>query len=591
MTKTNIFAAGLITLMVLTGFLSFYGDSLTFDESPHVSAGYSYLTQRDMRLNPEHPPLVKDLAALPLLFQNLNFPQDHPSWREDVNGQWTFGSVFFFEAGNNPDSIMLASRSAMLILLVLLALYIFKWAKERYGDKSALFALFLFSFSPAFLAHGRLVTTDVGATFGFVIALYYFLKFLTQPSRLHLILAGLAFGLAQLLKFSLFLLVPFYIGVLLIFWLVKLFLDWPKTKPKLRFKRFGVRFFKYFRALLAIFVIGYLLIWPVYQFHVWDYPVERQVRDTEVILASSPFRTAANATIWMASKPILRPYAQYFLGLLMIFQRTGGGNTTYFLGDVSSTAWKHYFPIVFALKVPVALLAFIIIAFGAAIGSVFRQRFGWRAILNWLEKHFVELTWVLFVVFYWLLSIFGNLNLGVRHVLPTLPFIYLLVVWQLKGWIGIKVITRRTSRILITSALVLWYFFVSVFTFPFYLAYFNEIAGGPANGHKFVVDSNLDWGQDLKRLANFVEERGIERIKVDYFGGDSPAFRLGNKYERLDSSVPNQKGWLAISATLLQNGRGRATKGFDQPTTNYLWLNDHKPVARAGFSIFIYNIE
>ena len=117
--STNISAVIIILFMVGIAFASIQNQSLTTDESPHVVSGYSYLTQRDMRLNPEHPPLIKDLAGLPLLFQDINFPSDSPAWTDDVNGQWDLGTTFFFESGNNPDAIMVASRTAMLSHLVI----------------------------------------------------------------------------------------------------------------------------------------------------------------------------------------------------------------------------------------------------------------------------------------------------------------------------------------------------------------------------------------------------------------------------------------------------------------------------------------
>lgn len=585
MNKTNIVAALLITQMVVLGWLSLRGDSLTTDESPHISAGYSYLTKRDMRLNPEHPPLIKDLAAIPLLFQKINFPGDDPSWLDNVNDQWTFGSLFFFGSGNpstelgvnNPDKIMLAGRTAMLILLVVLGLYIFRWARERYGDKVGLFALFLFSFSPTFLAHGRYVTTDIGATVGFVVAIYYFLRYLKKPSVKYLVIAGIAFGVAQLLKFSLFLLVPFFIGLALLWWFIH--------RPK-------ISFWRLFGFLVLIFVIGYILVWPVYLYHTVGMSAEYQTQAAGEILSSSPFRPVSDLAIWMGDKPVLRPYGWYLTGLLMVFQRTAGGNTTYFLGDVSSNAWPHYFPIVFLLKEPLPIILLVFIALGVALVSTFKSKASRAKVLAWSRDHFVELAWALFVIYYWVLSIFGNLNIGIRHILPTLPFIYLLVAWQIQKWLNPERRAKKPFRIMILSAVAVWYFFVSIFTFPSYLAYFNELAGGPASGYRYAVDSNLDWGQDLKRLVEFVEAGNIEKIKLDYFGGDSPEFRLGERYEKLDpGNISQRHGWLAVSATLLQNGRGRASKGFNQSTTHYLWLNEHRPVAQIGWSIFVYKID
>ncbi|MEK7500741.1 MAG: glycosyltransferase family 39 protein [Patescibacteria group bacterium] len=598
--KSNLLAGLIIVTAVILAVFSVKNDAITTDESPHIPAGYSYLTQKDMRLNPEHPPLIKDMAALPLLFQKLNFDAEHPSWKTNINDQWSFGPHFLYESGNNPDAIALGARLAVMLVFVLLGLMVYKWGRERLGAGPALLALALTVFSPNILAHGRYVTTDVGAAFAFLIALYCFVKFLTEPSKKHLLFAGLSFGAAQLLKFSLVLLVPLYVFLIIVLYLVKQKLN-PKTG----------RLWKYLRALVLIFVIGFLVIWPVYQFHVWNYPPERQKADTESILGSFPVRPLADLTVWMADKPLLRPYAQYLLGLLMVSQRAGGGNTTYFMGEVSSTAWPSYFPTVYILKEPLPiLLAISTLLLWTIIRTIiktlrspnFQRSLKIRTSLlvelvdqasRWIQNNFTEFSWLAFIVFYWLSSVSGNLNIGLRHVLPTFPFIYLAIAWQTQKWFRAKSwLAGRPFKILIASVLMLWYLAESLLTFPHYLAYFNELAGGPANGYKYVADSNLDWGQDLKRLRDFVERNGIEKIKVDYFGGGSPRYYLGDRYERIDPNNPDDRhGWIAVSATLLQGGRARAVKGYDRDTTYYRWLDNYEPVAKIGYSIFVYRIE
>ena len=198
---TNIIAFLLLIFMFVLAVFSMKDDSVTMDELAHLPAGYSYLTQKDMRLNPEHPPLMKDLAAIPLLFiKNINFPSEIGAWKEDVNGQWAFGFNFLYQSGNPVDKMIFWGRIPMILILILLGFYIFKWTKELFGQKTALLALFLFSFSPTFLAHGRLVTTDVGAAAGVFIATYYFIKAFQQPIKKNIILAGIAFGLAELVN-------------------------------------------------------------------------------------------------------------------------------------------------------------------------------------------------------------------------------------------------------------------------------------------------------------------------------------------------------------------------------------------------------
>src|SRR3989344_5731594 len=164
-------------------------ESAIMDELAHIPAGYGYVRYLDYRLNPEHPPLVKALAALPLIFQNsfgsaqdkLNFPTNKDSWQSDVNGQWSAGSQFLYESGNDADKIIQWSRLGPIILTLLLIIFIYLWAKELIGRWWALLPTFLFALSPTVLAHGHYVTTDLGAAFGIFIATYYFIKFFLHP--------------------------------------------------------------------------------------------------------------------------------------------------------------------------------------------------------------------------------------------------------------------------------------------------------------------------------------------------------------------------------------------------------------------------
>jgi len=144
---TNIIAVILLIFVFFISVFSMKDDSVTMDEMAHLPAGYSYLTQKDMRLNPEHPPLIKDLAAIPLLFiKGINFPSEIKDWKEDINGQWGFGFNFLYNSGNPTDKMIFWGRLPMILILVLLGFYIFKWAKELFGNKVALLSLFLFSF-------------------------------------------------------------------------------------------------------------------------------------------------------------------------------------------------------------------------------------------------------------------------------------------------------------------------------------------------------------------------------------------------------------------------------------------------------------
>jgi 4-amino-4-deoxy-L-arabinose transferase-like glycosyltransferase len=463
-------------------------------------------------------------------------------------------------------------------MLVLLGWFLFYWTKKEFGNKVALLVLTLFSFSPTFLAHGRYVTTDVGATLGILLSLYFWLKFLKSPTKKNVILTGLVFGLSMLFKFSTILLIPLFAIITITYALLK-----------------KENVLKYLGLSLVIGLIGVIFVMmPVYQFHVLNYPPQKQLADTISLLESSPLKLFKNVCIWMADKPVFRTIGHYFLGLLMATQRTAFGNTVYFMDMVSASGWWYYFPVVYFLKVPLAfhiLTLIALLSFSISIKEPFWIRFRKR-VKDWILSHFTQFSMLIFLIIYWGTSISGRLNIGVRHVLPTFPFTYVLVSSGLIIALNkIKKPFLKKIGISLILILIAWYIASSISSYPYYLSHFNEIGGGIENGYQYVVDSNYDWGQDLKRLALWVKANDIEKIKVDYFGGGDIDYYLGDRAERFDPLSGPQKGWLAIAATPLQGGRGNPVPHFHQPTGFYNWLNKYQPVARAGKSIFIYHIE
>ncbi|MBL7156517.1 MAG: glycosyltransferase family 39 protein [Candidatus Pacebacteria bacterium] len=587
--NTKIMATGLLFFVFAICVLSIKNDAVTMDEVAHLPAGYSYLTQKDMRINPEHPPLIKDLAGFPLLFlKNISFPSETSAWQTDINGQWAFGFDFLYNRGNPVDKMIFLARIPMILVLVCLGFFVFKWARELWGNKAGLFALFLFSFSPTLLAHGRLVTTDIAATIGIFTATYYFLKALDSPSKKNIILAGISFGIAQLLKFTAFLLVPFFMLLTFVWIFLKL-----SEKRNRKLKELITPCI----LLVATFCIGFLLVWAFYLFHVANYPVEKQVSDATFLLSSHQMKFAGPLVTWMAKIPILRAFGQYLLGLFMVFQRASFGHTTYFMGEVSAAGWKSYFPIVYFIKETLSLHILTLIAVVSAILSV--KKYFWKNAFartkNWLENHFQEFAMLTFIAVYWASSLTSSLNIGVRHLLPIFPFVILLVSKGVINWIKKPLFFSEQGKYIIIGFLLIWQAVSVVSIFPHFLAYFNEIAGGPDNGYIYVVDSNLDWGQDLRRLKQWVDENNIEKIHISYFGGGNPEYYFQEKYlawwETRNPAEIEKPGYLAVSASLLQGGRGKPAPGFNQPHGFYNWLNEYEPVAKIGYSIFIYRIE
>jgi 4-amino-4-deoxy-L-arabinose transferase-like glycosyltransferase len=622
--KTNLLAALMLVIMLSLSFFAMLGDSQTMDEVSHLPAGYSYITQKDMRINPEHPPLIKDLSGLSIWLwskisnTHINFPSDIKAWKSDVNGQWDFGFNFMYKSGNDADKMLFFGRLPMLLILLLLGFYIFKWAKELAGNKAALLALFFYSFSPAFIAHGHLVTTDVAAAAAIFISLYYFIRWLKSPSSKNLIIAGLVFGFALSAKFSTFLLIPLFLFISAL---------WLFIQKNYKFLS-ALRV--YIGGLILIGVIGLIIIYPIYLYHTWNYPITRQTDDMRVVLnsyASGPDqaplascktiskigRCPAELTILMAQKPVLRPWAQYFYGLLMVVQRTSGGNTTFFMGEISNSGWKTYFPIVYAIKEPLALHMLTLIALFYSLYLIFISGVKniFSRLINWIKTNIAELSMLSFIALYWASSINSPLNIGVRHVLPTFPLIYLLTSRQINKWLTIfspnnldgfikklnffgRTLVSYSIKYSIISLLLLWQFFSVVFATPYFLSYFNEIIGGSANGYKYAVDSNLDWGQDFKRLVNWTNQNNIKTLYVDYFGGTVGEYYLDGRLipwsgEKDWKQLPPES-YLAISATFRQSCFGQPVPGFQYPAC-YQWLKNYEPIIVIGNSIFVYYIQ
>lgn len=605
LSTTNIIATSLLAIMAALLLWGAATNSATMDELSHIPAGYSYVATGDMRINPEHPPFIKSLAGLPLLLLDLSLPLDHPSWTTEVNSQWSFGAEFLWHRGNPANTIVFLARLGPIALTLLLGWVLYIWAKERGGALAGILATTLYAFNPLFLGHGYLVTTDIGAAAGVLIATYFLWRYFVQPSTGRLAASSIMFGLALLTKFSLFILIP-YFAMLACIWCAAL--RGKKTEYTLK---------NIVGGTVLIGIAGFAVVWLVYLIHTWNMPVEREIRDAEYLVRSFPNRAVAQVPALLAEFPLTRHIAWWVLGLWMVIERSSAGNTTYFLGEVSNLGWPHYFPFMYLVKMPVA---FHVLTLGAGLFAARAVISQWRrtvaktkkvisGTIQWFRvlaaTHFPELALFLFIALYWALTLRSPLNIGVRHLAPTIPPLILLISVAASSWVqGSKkdgVIARLSAWVLggktypvretILTVLVASGVLGVLAQSPHYLSYFNALGGGTDNGWRIAVDSNYDWGQDMKRLAQFVKENDIAQIRVDYFGASESRYYLNSHvtpYNPLQEG-PVQ-GWLAVSVSFLQRGRGEAVPGFAEPTGYYRWLDAYSPIARAGKSIFIYYI-
>ena len=577
--KTKLIAGLIIISATIIAIASVWNDSPVVDEIPHIGAGYSYVVQRSYQFNPEHPPLAKDLAGLALLPLNLNqsaFAQKYSAnWPTDVNGQWNFGRAFIFNSGNNAITLIRVAKLPMLLFFIISGWLIFIWTRKLYGSWAGLLALFLFSFTPTIIAHSRLVTTDMAALFGIVLSTYFFVRYLQDQTKQNFWLAAITFGIAELTKFSTFLLIPYFVLVGII---------WGYAyHQRIRSMLLGV-----WKSILVI-VIGFIfIVGPVYQLHLLNYSGEKQQADAKTILSTYGNRLFADPVIWASDKPVLRPFAQYGLGLLMVFQRNVGGNQTYFLGKLYQVGVKSYFPIVYFIKEPLPFWGLVMFAI---IGFLLYARAKERVFHEWLKNHFAEVVMFLWILIYWAFSINANVNIGIRHLIPVYAFTYILLAGQLS--LLYEKIKSKKLYLIGVSLMCAWFLTETIMIFPYYLTYFNQVAGGPAGGHRYVVDSNLDWGQDLKRLTSWVNANHIQKISLDYFGWSDQLYYLSSKFYWVNSGKYTTKdqflsdnpvgGYLAVSATYY-------TESQANPKHPYAWLKDYQPVIVIGNSIFVWYI-
>ncbi len=590
-------------------------ESTTFDEKAHIPASYSYVRFGDMRLNPEHPPLLKDLVGIPLQFMNLSFPTDSPLWTTGVNEQWTIGDLFIH--GNNAEWVTFCARIPIILVAVLFGFLFYRFTKQFVGTVAGLFALLLYVTDPNIIAHGHYVTTDLGIAGTIFFAIVFFVQFLRKPDTKNTILFGVFLALAELTKFSAILLLPYFALIILAYALTKSKAD---TIRESRFIFSLKQVFSYAFKYVGALVICFSLVWVLYFFNTLNEPGIKMVETAKDFFPQDnvPAHVAIQIVTSLSESPATKPFAQYFLGFFKVFSRFEGGNTHYFLGEVTAEASPWYFPIIFTLK---ETLPFVFLLLFSGIYTVVRmvKAFSGKSARTWhtviahsIQSHITQYTMFGFVVLYAYVSITGNLNIGFRHLFPILPLLYVLVVKTIFDFIRRKGFHGERASRAVVAVFALWMIAIPILAYPSYLSYFNESAGGSKTGYAIATDSNYDWGQDMKRLRDFVTEFNdckagsvsldvcapyadimsypqIDKLRMAYFGGADPKYYLGDKYVEWYADWGKRSGWHAVSATFWQ-------ESLHQPNPagklTYRWIIDGGyPMAwRAGDSIFVYYV-
>ena len=539
--------------------------SITWDEDDHIYAGYMSLTRGDFGLNPEHPPLVKQLAAIPLLSLQLKMPALEN--REFKHEAFLGGKDFIFR--NDAETILFRARMAAALLTFLLAILVFLAGCEMFGVEAAFIALTLLVFDPNVLAHGAVVGTDMGLTCFMFAAIFAFYRYVRFPSTKRPIVVGLATGLTLASKHT---------GILLIPMLVMLSAAELFRKPENEQKRepVGKRAGRLAIAFVAISAIALTTLWAFYGF--------RYAARGAGLQLNPPFAQSVHYLSRPHEVRLLETVAHYhllpesYLDGLADVRIMSDFYTSYLFGKIYPHGVWYYFPAAFAIK---STLPFLFLLCLAVWMIASRRLTGTREIL------FLTIP----PAFHLFIAMSAGMNIGLRHILPMYPFLYVLGAGA--AW---KMIDGNRRWAYVVALLLVLQAVATTRSFPAYMAYANELWGGPSQTYKYLSDSNADWGQQLKSTKAYLERQGIKECWFVYFAEGpvnmkdygipcKPLPTIGSLWlqEGIDAP-PAVDGTILISAGDLS--------GFEfgaGPLNPYEVFKHAEPSATIDYAVFVFN--
>lgn len=566
----------LLVFAVVTAFLAIIAlqltsmaraNSSTWDEADHTYAGYMQWKHGDFGLNPEHPPLVKFLATLPLLNMSLQMPplQDRAYRLQEVQG----GKEFVF--GNDADTILFRARIAAMLLTLLLAVFVFLTAREMFDTGAGLIALGLISFDPTLLAHSALVTTDAGQACFMLWAIYAFYRYVNVPSPMRLVTVGSAVGLALATKHSAVLLFP----MLLLLGVVEVFLP---RQPRSRFdSKTKARYAGHLcLALLAIGVLALAVLWSFYGFR---YAARGEGLPLNPTMAAQLQRIPSSFeghVLGLVDRLHLLPQS-YTYGFAHVLIQSKAF-TSYLLGTIYPHPVWFYFPIAMLIKSTLTFLIFC----GITVWAIATGRFGARR-----ELLYMGVPTAVYLAF----AMAGGMNIGVRHVLPIYIFVSIAIAGA--AWTLIE----RDRRWLYAVVVLLVFQAVSVLhAYPAYVSYANEAVGGPSNVHNLLSDSSSDWAQQMKDVRRYLDAKGVKNCWFAYFGEGvaeysyygipcKPLITADSLYFDSPHDVPPSiDGPVLMSAGVLSGFE------FGPGALNpYRQFQELQPVAVIDYGVFVYD--
>jgi hypothetical protein len=563
-----------VILVVMAGLMlgPMRQETAAVDETTYIGGGYAYFQTGSAKMAEEQPLLLQMLLAAPMLSMDVHisetarnlmemrafsplafpwnggparpllevFPQGVTWYHFGLPESQYFGQILVYDQHNDAEKIMFRARLIALAFTVVTGAFLFFWARQLTGNPWAgVMAAALWAFNPIALAYGHLAITEPGISLLFPVAVWWFIRTVQAPSLRNVFLLGAAMAVALELKIVALLLWPLFVALLLMWWLrVRGTTDSPRLFS-LPLKGFLQRF----AFVFAGFWVAVLVIY----FPHWSPPPPVDPQQARALGVPDWF---------VALRPLLIP-GNFFKSVTLKTLHSQVGAISYLIGEWSTKGWWYYYPVAMWFKTPIPLLAVSVAGGLLMLRRI--QKTPIVALIPWLAA-------ALFL----LISMTNKLSTGVRHVIPVYPLLAVGVAdqlaradrkWRVLGWL-----------------LCGWLALVAFLAYPNFIPYFNEFAGGPEKGYKYLIDSNYDWGQDGRRLKNWMAQNGVNHIYLDYFGTQASIewLKIPNQRVGVEQARQIQQGYLVVSASELMH-------------PEWEWLRaSRSPVARVAYTLFVY---
>ncbi len=533
--------------------------SITFDELGHITGGYTSWVTGDHRFFPQNGQFPKRWATWPIQFQELSLPPtDQQAWRDSNVDQ--FGYQFLYTEGNDLSALLRLSRMMMVVNGLLLGILVYLWSRLLFGVAGANISLTLCVFSPAVLAHSQLVTSDITAALTLTLSLFFIWGILYKITLGRVVGCSGSVGLLCVTKMSALIIGP--IIVLLI--VLRLLTRRPLLvvlRGRVRVIRSATQQFLLFGGVFAtVLMVAWLTIWAFYGFRystvLQPTPAEEPVFFGESMDSLTEGSPIGPVIRWARDCRMLPE--SYLFGLAHVLSHSQA-HPAFLNGRYSLSGWNSFLPITLMLKTPIPFFLIAVLAFWAAGDRMRESRKGARWN-RFRRSIFRTLPLWVFLAVYWITAVHFHLSIGERHILPTYPALYILC-----GAAGYWFQRSLAMRSCVVVAVV-WTAVEAITIWPHFLAYFNQLAGGPKQGYRHLVDSSLDWGQDLIGLKQWMDthrsrDKAGTPIYLAYFGTGDPQYygiearRLPGYLDFHPQTVPHrlEPGVYCISATMLQS--------------------------------------